>query len=80
MILIVFSAEMIKDVGCEWVILGHSERRHVFGESDQVIIYALSLKKHTHSKRHSLLFEVQHKFKMRSKYSVILCKAIQITE
>ena len=27
---------MIKDVGCEWVILGHSERRHVFGESDQV--------------------------------------------
>ncbi|XP_052213169.1 triosephosphate isomerase-like isoform X3 [Dreissena polymorpha] len=31
------SAEMIKDVGCEWVILGHSERRHVFGESDQLI-------------------------------------------
>jgi len=28
---------MIKDLGCEWVILGHSERRHVFGESDQLI-------------------------------------------
>jgi hypothetical protein len=27
---------MIKDLGCEWVILGHSERRNVFGESDQV--------------------------------------------
>ncbi|XP_052819498.1 triosephosphate isomerase B-like [Mya arenaria] len=31
------SADMIKDVGCEWVILGHSERRHVFGESDQLV-------------------------------------------
>ena len=28
---------MIKDVGCKWVILGHSERRNVFGESDQLI-------------------------------------------
>lgn len=27
---------MLKDVGAGWVILGHSERRHVFGESDQV--------------------------------------------
>ncbi|CAH1776121.1 unnamed protein product [Owenia fusiformis] len=31
------SPAMIKDNGCEWVILGHSERRHVFGESDQLI-------------------------------------------
>jgi len=31
------SPAMIKDVGCNWVILGHSERRHVFGESDQLI-------------------------------------------
>ena len=30
------SPAMIKDVGAEWVILGHSERRHVFGESDEV--------------------------------------------
>ena len=27
---------MIKDMGCDWVILGHSERRHVFGETDVV--------------------------------------------
>ena len=27
---------MIKDNGCDFVILGHSERRNVFGESDQV--------------------------------------------
>lgn len=27
---------MIKDIGAEWVILGHSERRNVFGESDAV--------------------------------------------
>jgi len=31
------SPGMIKDLGCEWVILGHSERRNIFGESDQLI-------------------------------------------
>ena len=31
-----FSPAMIKDSGCHWVILGHSERRHVFGEPDAV--------------------------------------------
>lgn len=28
---------MIKDIGCDWVILGHSERRNVFGESDELV-------------------------------------------
>lgn len=28
---------MIRDCGADWVILGHSERRHVFGESDELI-------------------------------------------
>ncbi|KAF5303579.1 hypothetical protein FQR65_LT08180 [Abscondita terminalis] len=31
------SPAMIKDVGVNWVILGHSERRNVFGESDELI-------------------------------------------
>ncbi len=31
------SAAMLKSVGCEFVILGHSERRTIFGESDEVI-------------------------------------------
>ncbi|NOX17584.1 MAG: triose-phosphate isomerase [Chlorobi bacterium] len=31
------SAGMLKSVGCEFVILGHSERRHIFGESDELI-------------------------------------------
>lgn len=31
------SAVMIKDMGCGWVILGHSERRNVFGESDLLV-------------------------------------------
>ena len=31
------SASMLKSVGCEYVILGHSERRHIFGESDELI-------------------------------------------
>ncbi|RPI63902.1 MAG: triose-phosphate isomerase [Planctomycetaceae bacterium] len=31
------SGEMLKDVGCKYVILGHSERRHVIGESDELI-------------------------------------------
>ncbi|WRX13930.1 Triosephosphate isomerase - like 1 [Theobroma cacao] len=29
--------EQLKDIGCKWVILGHSERRHIIGEDDQFI-------------------------------------------
>ncbi|KAJ1693112.1 hypothetical protein LUZ63_009810 [Rhynchospora breviuscula] len=40
------SAEQLLDIGCKWVILGHSERRHIIGEDDQFIgkkaAYALS--------------------------------------
>lgn len=31
------SAEMVKELGIEWVILGHSERRLVFGENNKLI-------------------------------------------
>ncbi|MFP4139919.1 MAG: triose-phosphate isomerase [Planctomycetota bacterium] len=31
------SSTMLKDVGCELVLLGHSERRHVIGETDELI-------------------------------------------
>lgn len=31
------SASMLKSVGCEYVILGHSERRAIFNESDELI-------------------------------------------
>jgi len=31
------SPVMLREAGCEYVILGHSERRHIFGESDEVI-------------------------------------------
>lgn len=31
------SPAMIKDLGLHWVILGHSERRHIFGETDELI-------------------------------------------
>ncbi|PON55101.1 Triosephosphate isomerase [Parasponia andersonii] len=40
------SVEQLKDIGVKWVILGHSERRHIVGEDDQFIgkkaAYALS--------------------------------------
>lgn len=28
---------MLKDIGCQWVIIGHSERRVIFKESDELI-------------------------------------------
>lgn len=31
------SADMLVDLGCRFVILGHSERRHLFGESDDTV-------------------------------------------
>lgn len=31
------SAEMLKDVGCQYVILGHSERRQYFHENDAIV-------------------------------------------
>jgi len=31
------SGRMLRDAGCDLVILGHSERRHIFGETDDMI-------------------------------------------
>lgn len=31
------SADMLKSIGCEYVIIGHSERRWIFGETDDMI-------------------------------------------
>jgi len=31
------SPQMLVDIGCKYVIIGHSERRHIFGESDALL-------------------------------------------
>lgn len=31
------SAEMLKEIGCSYVIVGHSERRHLMGETNEII-------------------------------------------
>jgi triosephosphate isomerase (TIM) len=31
------SAAMLSSVGCRWALIGHSERRHVFGEPDALV-------------------------------------------
>ncbi|MCK5091965.1 MAG: triose-phosphate isomerase [Gammaproteobacteria bacterium] len=31
------SGDMLKDVGCEYAIIGHSERRALYGESDELV-------------------------------------------
>ena len=40
---------MLRSVGCDYVIIGHSERRHIFGETDELIN-----KKVESAKSHSL--------------------------
>ena len=32
-----WSLEMLQDLGCEYVILGHSERRSIYGETDTLV-------------------------------------------
>ncbi len=31
------SADMLRELGCEFAIVGHSERRHVYGESNELV-------------------------------------------
>ncbi len=41
------SAPMLKDVGCAWSLVGHSERRQLFGETDAAVQKKLfALRKH----------------------------------
>lgn len=37
------SVDMIKAVGCKWVILGHSERRQYYGETDAKLVEKVKL-------------------------------------
>ena len=36
------SCRMLKDLGCKWVIIGHSERRAIFGETDEMVCHKLN--------------------------------------
>ncbi len=37
------SVSMLKAVGCKWVILGHSERRQYYGETDEKLVVKVKL-------------------------------------
>ena len=37
------SVEMLKAVGCQWTILGHSERRQYYGETDEKLVEKVKL-------------------------------------
>jgi hypothetical protein len=48
------SVEQLVDIGCKWVILGHSERRNILGEDDEVCItYPICL--HIHMPLRSMI-------------------------
>ena len=32
------SVKMLQEFGCSFAVIGHSERRHVFGETDEIIV------------------------------------------
>ncbi|MBS0346465.1 MAG: triose-phosphate isomerase [Proteobacteria bacterium] len=35
------SPSMLADLGCDWVIVGHSERRSLYGETDEIVVAKL---------------------------------------
>ena len=37
------SVSMLKAVGCKWVVLGHSERRQYYGETDEKLVVKVKL-------------------------------------
>jgi len=37
------SADMLVETGCQYVIIGHSERRHIFGETNEMINKKISM-------------------------------------
>lgn len=37
------SPAMLQDVGIKWVIIGHSERRHIYGESNKLVAQKVAL-------------------------------------
>ncbi len=39
---------MLQDVGCDYVLLGHSERRHLFGETNRIVARKFALAKQHH--------------------------------
>ena len=42
------SVGMLTSVGCQWTILGHSERRQYYGETDEKLVEIVELPKDVH--------------------------------
>ncbi|XP_042424966.1 triosephosphate isomerase, chloroplastic-like isoform X5 [Zingiber officinale] len=56
------SAEQLIDIGCKWVILGHSERRHIIGEDNQVALQGEKLEERETGKTFDVCFQQMKAF------------------
>ena len=69
------SAQMAKDVGAQFTLIGHSERRHIFGESNEQIAKKIQLATQNNLK---VILCVGEKLEEKAKYKSVIASQLKL--